>query len=270
MPAASCVKKPDNGLNTTCGSAGNACVNCAESGSTCNPSTNTCANGGTGGGSGGGTGGGPGWLHWLPSPDEHMRSSCEPDAEQLRQGRRSLPVLCRRSDLQRGCSRDASADGDHRLALHDGQRVPGDAWRDLAVRRKQTNGGSAYAGGYCTIPCGQVAGTCPAASTCVGGVEELGEGTFCWKNCTPGAPSAARVARATPATASVATPAAADLPDASARRRCPRRQGRQSVHRRRPVPEPSGNGRRVPLARLQLQLAGAGRLLLAHQLRGER
>lgn len=54
-----CVKKPANNNNNTCGSAGNACVNCAAIQSTCNPTTSTCSGTGTTGG-GTGTGGGSG------------------------------------------------------------------------------------------------------------------------------------------------------------------------------------------------------------------
>lgn len=56
-----CVARPANGNNTTCGTSGNACVNCAASNSTCDSTTFTCGTGtggGTAGGMAGGTGGG--------------------------------------------------------------------------------------------------------------------------------------------------------------------------------------------------------------------
>lgn len=182
-----CVKKPDNGLNTTCGSAGNACTNCAESGATCNPATNTCGTGGTGGGTGGGSGGGSGGGNGCAGC-RLSTGTCVPPASLTPNNCGKDGDRCQACAAGQTCNAGVCETPPPTVTIGSRCTMDSECQATLGPTsqcRKQTNAGSAYAGGYCTIPCGQVAGTCPAASTCVGGVEELGEGTFCWKNCTP-------------------------------------------------------------------------------------
>src|SRR5438477_446333 len=54
-----CVKPTDNAKNTTCGTAGQACKDCASFGQNCTTSF-ACSGGAVGGGAGGGSGGGTG------------------------------------------------------------------------------------------------------------------------------------------------------------------------------------------------------------------
>ena len=49
-----CVAKPLNSNNTTCGTSGNMCQDCAATSTTCDSTTFTCGTGGVGGGAGGG------------------------------------------------------------------------------------------------------------------------------------------------------------------------------------------------------------------------
>lgn len=179
-----CVKKPDNGLNTTCGSAGNACTDCSASGSTCNTTTNTCGNtgGGTGGGSGGGTGGGNTCAGCRLNtgtcvpPSSQSPNNCGVNGDRCQAcaaGQTCTNGTCMTPPPVVSVGSRCTMDSECQATLGAGSQC-----------RQMTNAGAAYQGGYCTLPCGTMAGQCPAGSTCVGGVEELGEGNFCWKNCS--------------------------------------------------------------------------------------
>lgn len=186
-----CVKKPNNNNNTTCGSAGNACTDCAMQSSTCNPATSTC--GTTGGGTGGGSGTDSGVVCdgcTLPSgacvplsrtsvincgKNEARCAACAA-GELCTAGVCEVPVGSKK--VGEACSTDLECQGAGAGALG-----------SMAICKKMTTSGNgAYAGGYCTRRCGTAATACPGGSTCVGLLPAYGEAdTICWDNCSNGA-----------------------------------------------------------------------------------
>ncbi len=185
-----CVKKPNNNNNTTCGSAGNACIDCAAASSTCNVTTSTCGSTGAGGGTGGGTGGGAGGCDGCQLP---MSGSCVPlsrtsvincginnercvacaAGEQCTNGACAMPITAKK--VGESCNTDMECQGSGTGALG-----------ALAICKKMTTSGNGtYTGGYCTLRCGTAANQCPGGTTCVGLLPAYGEAdTICWDNCS--------------------------------------------------------------------------------------
>ncbi|MBL8911701.1 MAG: hypothetical protein JNM17_13500 [Archangium sp.] len=183
-----CVKKPNNNNNTTCGSAGNACIDCTTSAATCN--MGQCSGTGAGGGGGGTTGGGGGTTGGggggcdgcrLPTgtcvPSQSTTTSncglggvsCVACAtgELCMQGTCMMPPPMARvgstctSDME--CQAGLGAQG--------------------RCKQMTSSGNATYSQGYCTVGCGTTA--CPAGSTCVGAANYGEDDVICMDNCTP-------------------------------------------------------------------------------------
>lgn len=178
-----CVKKPNNGNNSSCGSAGNTCIDCMAANSTCNPTTNTCATTGTGGGTGGGSGGGGGSTCdgcRIPS------GTCVPLSTTSTTNCGKDGLRCQACPSGQLCTAGECVIppavvtvGSPCTASSECQATLGAA---ATCRLTVPNGSGAYPGGYCTIECANAA--CPSGSTCVRGVEQYGETQVCWPNCT--------------------------------------------------------------------------------------
>ena len=186
-----CVKKPNNNNNTTCGSAGNTCTDCSAASSTCNPTTSQCGTAGGVGGGGGSTGGGDGGAGCdgcsLPSGTCVPLSrttvvNCGKNAaacaacasgQLCTAGACETPISAKK--VGDACSTDVECQGTGPTALG-----------SLAIcKLMTTSGNGAYAGGYCTLRCGTAANQCPSGSSCVGLLPAYGEAdTICWDNCS--------------------------------------------------------------------------------------
>lgn len=184
-----CVKDPNNKLNTTCGSVGNACVDCSASSAICNTTTLTCGTGtgaGGGGGGGGATGGGGGTMCdgcTLP-----MTGTC------IALSRTSV-INCGRDNAR--CVACASGElctnGVCEVPMQNktvGSSCSTDAECQAGLgangicKLMTTSGNGAYTGGYCTVRC-TAPSQCPSGSSCVGLNPAYGEAdTFCWDNCS--------------------------------------------------------------------------------------
>lgn len=179
----SCVKKPDNGLNTTCGSAGNACVDCVPSGATCNPATNTCGTSGVGGGSG--TGGGTGTAcagcrlstGTCVPPSSLTPNNCGSN------GDRCVACAAGQTCNNGTCETPPPVVGIGSACTDDGvcQTTLG---ASAKCRKTTPRGDGTYRDGYCTIECATNATCTPHGAACLGGVEEYGEVNFCVKLCS--------------------------------------------------------------------------------------
>lgn len=189
-----CVKKPNNNNNTTCGSAGNACVDCAASASTCNSATSTCGTAVTGGG-GGSTGGGTGGGTATCDGCRLSPTSCSPPqlsaTSTTNCGLGGVAcVMCGAGELCTNgvCGTPPSMKrvGDACLTDVECQGSGAGALGPTAIcKQMTTSGNGTYAGGYCTVRCGTAGTSCPGGSTCVGLLPQYGEAdTFCWDNCS--------------------------------------------------------------------------------------
>ncbi|MDP1826888.1 MAG: hypothetical protein Q8L48_26685 [Archangium sp.] len=180
-----CIKKPNNNNNTTCGSAGNACTDCAAASSTCNPTTSTCGTGtGAGGGGGGGaTGGGGGTCDGCQLP---MSGACVPLSRTsvINCGKDNVRcVACASGELctDGACVVPPVNKSVGSACLNDGECQA--ALGATAICRQTTAAGNGtYQGGYCTFACSNA--TCPSGSTCVRVPTQFGEDPICWDNCS--------------------------------------------------------------------------------------
>lgn len=187
-----CVKKPNNNNNTTCGSAGNACLDCTATTGTCN--MGQCSGTGAGGGGGGTTGGGGGTTGGGGGGCDGCRlpnGSCVPS--QTSSSNTSNcgigGVTCQTCATGELCNTGVCGMPPAMARVGSPCANDGECQSGLGAmaRCKQTttSGNGTYTGGYCTLPCGTSANQCPSGSTCVGLLPQYGEAdTFCWDNCT--------------------------------------------------------------------------------------
>ncbi len=200
-----CVKKPSNNNNTTCGASGNACIDCSATASTCNPATSTCTAGGTGGGTGTGGGGGttcdgcklPSGT-CVPSQNSSTNvSNCGIGGVACvacSSGQLCVAGACAAPDAGAGigdaCNTDADCVGVP-LTAEDRMYNFKAFCKKNALDVTAANGvGAAYVGGYCTKRCGfeetQTTSSCGLPkSQCSYFLGDLGEGdNSCFKTCT--------------------------------------------------------------------------------------
>lgn len=177
-----CVRPPNNANNTTCGSAGNGCLDCAASASTCNPSTFSCGSTNTGGGAGGG-GGVTCDGCALPS------GTCVPlsrtsvincGAQGVRCAACGSGQLCTNGL----CTTPTATARVGSACTNDGECISG-LGSSAICKLTTTSGNASYTGGYCTLRC--PASACPAGSNCVAAQTPYGEGeALCWDSCGAG------------------------------------------------------------------------------------
>lgn len=192
--AGKCQAKPNNGLNTTCGSAGNQCADCTTSGQVCNSVTNTCGAVGTGGGTGGGmgtgggsTGGGGGTTCTgctLPN------GACAPGNTINNCG--SDGGVCMGCPTGQLCTNQKCETPVVMKKIGDSCTTAADCQTSLgasAICKTLTSTGNAmYTGGYCTIPC-QNNTVCGTDAFCVNLDPRYGEeDSICWDKCANGDP----------------------------------------------------------------------------------
>jgi hypothetical protein len=203
-----CVKAPSNTNNTSCGSAGNACIDCSASATMCNGATGTCAvstGTGTGGGAGGGTGTGGGQAACdgcrLPSgtcvPAQTVNEqncgtggaicqgcmgtdTCNKTSgtcQAVDAGVASIGSPC---NTDQECSAITLTPTDRQLSI-----VP--FCKKTALDVTTADGvGVAYTGGYCSKRCGLEQNSCgtTASARCVFFLGDLGEAdNICYKSC---------------------------------------------------------------------------------------
>jgi hypothetical protein len=201
-----CVAKPDNALNTTCGSAGNSCANCSTTNQVCNAATNTCGNvgggGGAGGGAGGGTGGGSGGGGGgggssctgclLPGcTPTATNNCCAPGTTTNNCG--SGGTACMTCPTGQLCTNQMCQTPQIMKKIGDacGSNADCASLGTGAICKTMTSTGNAtYTGGYCTFPCTSTNDPiCGTAAFCIGLNPRYGEeDTFCWDKCASGDP----------------------------------------------------------------------------------
>ncbi|MCU0700427.1 MAG: hypothetical protein MUC96_28285, partial [Myxococcaceae bacterium] len=190
-----CVKRPDNALNSTCGTSGNACVNCAASNTTCDATTFTCATGAAGGGTaGGGTGGGTAGGGTTCDGCRLANGTCQP----RNTNRQNNNICGSNGDMCRSCVGTATPVCDNGACIAPPKKVGDQCMQDsecqaslgtMAVCKRGTSvaGNFSYPGGHCTVEnCGsQGTDDCPMDSTCLALTGIFGEeNTSCFANCT--------------------------------------------------------------------------------------
>ncbi|MDX2009959.1 MAG: hypothetical protein SFW67_07215 [Myxococcaceae bacterium] len=171
-----CVKRPDNALNSTCGTSGNACVNCAASNTTCDATTFTCATGPAGGGTaGGGTGGGTAGGGVTCDGCRLQNGTCQP----RNTNRQNNNICGSNGDMCRSCVGTPTPVCDNGACIAPPKRVGDQCMQDTECqgslgptaecRRTTAAGNFEYPGGYCTVPgCGrQMTDDCPMGSACL-------------------------------------------------------------------------------------------------------
>lgn len=169
-----CTKRPDNSLNTTCGTSGNACVNCAASNTTCDATTFTCAGSPTGGGgAGGGMAGGDAGVGC--DGCRLMNGQC-----QARNTNRQNNNICGSAgEMCRSCVGTATPVCENGACIAPPKRVGDQCMNDgecqatlgqaAACKRTSVAGNFTYPGGFCTVEgCGsQGTDDCPMGSACL-------------------------------------------------------------------------------------------------------
>lgn len=180
------MQPPNNGNNTTCGSAGNACVDCSLFATTCN--NFTCGAGGGGGGTGGGGfGGGGGGV--VCDGCRLPNGSCVPSQTSANNTSNCGlgGVACMACAVGELCMNGTCVTAPALKRVGDSCFNDPECQASLGAaaicKRFTTSGNGAYSNGYCTLPCS--ASSCPTGSTCVGLDPAYGEGdTICWDNCS--------------------------------------------------------------------------------------
>ncbi len=175
-----CVRAPNNANNTTCGSAGNGCLDCAASAATCNPNTFSCSSTNTGGGTGGGGGVVTCDGCVLPS------GTCVPLSRTSVINCGALGdrcVACASGQLCTNgmCTTPAALKRVGSACANDGECIGG-LGSSAICKLTTTSGNASYTGGYCTLRC--PASACPTGSNCVAAQNPYGEGeALCWDSC---------------------------------------------------------------------------------------
>ncbi len=185
-----CVDKPNNSLNTTCGTSGNSCQDCSAMGSTCDATTFTCKVTGTGGGAtGGGSAGGMGGGTAACDGCRLANGTCQPKGT----SRQSNNICGANGETCHACAAPTpvcdmgvciappKAVGDSCTADDECKGTLG----PTAICKQQTAAGNFnYSGGTCTIP-SCTASSCPMDSICINLPRVFGEEqAFCMKsNC---------------------------------------------------------------------------------------
>lgn len=169
-----CVAKPNNSNNTTCGTSGNMCTDCSASGTACDSTTFTCGTGGTGGGAGGGTAGGTAGGGVTCDGCRLANGTCQPRGTT----RQNNNICGANGETCKACAAPTPACdngsciappkkvGDSCAADADCQATLG----PTAICKQQNLKGSiTYAGGMCTVPGCGASGTddCPMGSLCL-------------------------------------------------------------------------------------------------------
>ncbi|MDP3505626.1 MAG: hypothetical protein Q8S33_35115, partial [Myxococcales bacterium] len=176
-----CVAKPLNSNNTTCGTSGNMCQDCAATSTTCDSTTFTCGTGGTGGGAGGGgTAGGTAGGGVTCDGCRLANGTCQPRGTT----RQNNNICGANGETCKACAAPTPACdngtciappkkvGDSCLGDADCQATLGPA----AICKQQNLSGSiTYAGGMCTIPRCSAANDCPMGSICLNFPRVFGE-----------------------------------------------------------------------------------------------
>lgn len=198
-----CTKKPNNNNNTTCGSAGNACVDCTATAGTC--ASGVCSGTGAGGGSGGGggtTGGGGGTTCTgclLPNG-----STCVPPQTSATNsvncglggitcvacasGQLCNNGLCETPDAgAAGLGAACTADSDCSITLTatDTQYgIRAYCQKNALDLSKPTGQGIAFPQGFCTKRCGFESTSCGTTGQCLIALGFLGHyENMCFKKC---------------------------------------------------------------------------------------
>ena len=179
-----CVKSPNNNNNTTCGSVGNTCTDCAAAGSTCNTTTSTCTGtgaGGGGGGTGGGTGGGGSTCTGCSTPN----GTCLPGNTVINCGvNNARCVACGSGESCTNgvCMTPMSGKTVGSPCANDTECQMGGLGAMAICKLATTSGNGIYSGGYCTLNCRT--STCPMGSVCVGAASYGEADAICWDSCS--------------------------------------------------------------------------------------
>jgi hypothetical protein len=184
-----CVAKPNNSNNTSCGTSANTCADCTATGTTCDSTTFTCGSSGTGGGAGGGTaGGGAGGGSTTCDGCRLSNGTC-----QARGSTRQNNNICGAGgELCKACTAPTPT-CENGACIAPPKKVGDSCQTDTecqttlgaaAVCKQQNLKGSiSYAGGLCTIPNCAANGTdmCPMGSVCLNFPRIFGEETsYCF------------------------------------------------------------------------------------------
>jgi hypothetical protein len=182
-----CVAKPDNSLNTTCGTSGGACQDCAALNTTCDATTFTCNVTGTGGG---GAGGGGAGGSAVCDGCKLANGLCQPRGS----SRQNNNICGSNGETCKSCmAPTATCDNGVCIAppkaVGDGCQMDADCQATLgptAICKQQSLAGSiTYPGGFCTIPSSCPQTPCPMDSVCLSLPRFFGEeASYCAKaNC---------------------------------------------------------------------------------------
>ncbi len=181
-----CVADPDNGNNTSCGTQGNACADCAKTNQVCNKSTYQCGVTGEGGGSGdsGVACGGctlPSGLCYETPTFSNCGSSGEA-CKTCNTGEYCNAGVCTPPDagtvpgsVGEPCTLDSQCTG-----------VPMETGYQAFCKKTTSHGGTVFKDGYCTRRClgAAACGATTAGNVCAYGLGTYGEiENICVKSC---------------------------------------------------------------------------------------
>lgn len=184
-----CTTTPANGLNTTCGKAGNLCTDCSATGQTCSADFACTGTGAGGGGAGGGSAGGCNAQNCLTGCCNN--GVCVPQNSQIASSCGKGGAVCSACGSGQSCvagscvTPDAGPMSDVGKACN--QASDCSALGTGAVCRKNTTlGNGTYTDGYCTKQCNNQSNPCPTGSNCINTGLGLGEDNpICLSQCNP-------------------------------------------------------------------------------------
>lgn len=192
-----CVAKPNNVNNTTCGTSGNTCADCAATNSTCDSATFACTTGNTGGGSAGGAGGGTGGGSTVCDGCKIGNGTCQPRGST----RQNNNICGSNGETCKACAAPTSV-CDNGVCITPPKKVgdscttssdcQGTLGPTAVCKQASLAGNVTYSGGTCTIENCAQGGTdsCPMGSICLNFPRIYGEElSACWvSGCSAMAP----------------------------------------------------------------------------------